>query len=333
MSFVLIIVVIVVALSLLFDFLNGFHDAANTITSVVVTRTLSPGIAVLIAGASNFIGFFTFGVAVASTIGKGVIHADMVTLPILVGALLGAIIWNILTWLLGLPTSSSHALIGGLVGSGIAAAGGNIVIIPGLLRIVSFIILAPLLGGIAAALITILVMWIFHRVKPRTADPVFRVMLVGSSILSSIGHGTNDAQKSMGVIALALFAGGLTRSFQLQNWIVISCYTAISLGTMFGGWRIVKTMGTKITKIGPMEGFSSGIAAAAVMMGTAHMGIPVSTTHVIAGTLMGVGSVESAAQVKWVTARKIMWSWLLTIPLTAGFSAGCYSVIRIFLPH
>jgi inorganic phosphate transporter, PiT family len=327
----LISLIIVVSAALIFDFLNGFHDAANTISTIVVTRTLTPGAAVLMAGAANFIGYFAFAHEVAKTIGKGVVMLDSVTLPLILGALAGAIVWNLITWLLGLPTSSSHALIGGLIGSGVAAAGWSVVIPAGVIKIVSFIFLAPLIGALGAAIFTWLIIWAFHWTHPKTADKAFKGLQLLSSLLGSIGHGTNDAQKTMGVIAMALVAAGVNSTFKLDNWVVLSCYAAISLGTMFGGWRIVRTMGTGITKIRPMEGFTSGASAAVVLLGTAHFGIPVSTTHVIAGSIMGVGAVEHAGQVRWITARKILWSWILTIPCTAVFAALAYFAIHLVI--
>jgi PiT family inorganic phosphate transporter len=325
------LVIIVVIIALLFDFVNGFHDAANSIATVVITRTLTPGQAVLMAGAANFIGYFAFGVAIAKTVGKGIIQIDHVTLPVVLAALIGAIIWNIITWYLGIPTSSSHALIGGLVGSGIAAAGVHVVQWAGVLNIMMFIVLAPLIGMLGAMLFTLILFWIFRRANYSKTGKVFKYLQLVSSFWYSIGHGTNDAQKTMGIIALALFSGGITHSFQLQSWIVLSCYSAIALGTMLGGWRIVKTMGTKITKIRAKEGFCAETAAAIVLLGTAHFGIPVSTTHVIAGAIMGVGTVEQAAKVRWITARKIVWAWLLTIPVSATIAAATYFMVGSFL--
>jgi inorganic phosphate transporter, PiT family len=330
MEHVTIILFIVVAASLLFDFLNGFHDAANTISTIVVTRTLTPLAAVLMAGAANFIGFFLLSHEVAKTIGKGVVHLDAVTLPLLLAALIGAIFWNLFTWIMGLPTSSSHALIGGLIGSGVAAAGWGVVVPGGVIKIVSFIVLAPLMGILGAALFTWIIILLFRGVNPKKADRAFRGLQVVSSLFASIGHGTNDAQKTMGVIAMAMVAAGVNATFKLDNWVVLSCYTAIALGTMFGGWRIVRTMGTQITKIRPMEGFSSGASAALVLLGTAQLGIPVSTTHVIAGSIMGVGAVQHAGQVRWVTARKILWAWILTIPCTSVFAGVTYEIVRLF---
>jgi inorganic phosphate transporter, PiT family len=326
MSELMLLVVIIVVASLIFDFLNGFHDAANTIATIVVTKTLTPLQAVILAGASNFIGYFAFGTAVATTIGKGVVHMEVATLPLILAALIGATLWNLATWLLGLPTSSSHALIGGLIGSGIAAIGIKAIIMKGVITILAFIIIAPLFGLISAIVITAIVLMFARPFHPAKINPFFKYMQLVSSIASSVGHGTNDAQKSMGIIALTLFAAGMTSSFHLQPWIIISCYTAISLGTMFGGWRIVRTMGTQITKIGPVEGFCSGTASALVLFFSTHFGIPVSTTHVISSSIMGVGALENAGKVRWITARKIVWAWFLTIPITALCSALAYFV-------
>jgi inorganic phosphate transporter, PiT family len=328
-SFNLVVVVVIVALA--FDFVNGFHDAANAIATIVVSKTLTPLQAVILAGTANFIGYFTFGLAVATMIGKGVVHIDQVTLPLLLATLLGAVAWNILTWLLGLPTSSSHALIGGLVGSGIAAAGTTIVIWGGVMKIFLFIFVAPIIGGLGAAVITILTIWIFRKSHPAKNGPIFKSLQLIASVFSSVGHGTNDAQKTMGIIALALLTGGVTPSFFIPKWVVFCAYTSISLGTVFGGWRIVKTLGTSITRIREMEGFCSNTAAAFVLLGTSHFGIPVSTTHVISGSIMGVGAVEHAAKVRWITARKIIWAWILTIPTAAVFAGLSYSVIGPFL--
>ena len=308
----------VVVAALVFDFLNGFHDAANAISTIVITRTLTPGQAVILAGLANFVGFFVFGVAVANTIGKGVVDINYITLTVIIAALVGAIIWNLITWLLGLPTSSSHALIGGLVGAGLAAAGPKAILLDGILRIVSFILVAPVLGMIGAIIITIIILRLFRKANPSKVNKSFKYLQLVSASFYAIGHGTNDAQKSMGIIAIALVAGGINKTFNLDSWIVLSCYSAIAIGTMLGGWRIVKTMGTRITKIQAMEGFCAETSSAIVLLVTQHFGIPVSTTHVIAGSIMGVGTVEHAATVRWITARKILWAWLLTIPLSSG---------------
>jgi inorganic phosphate transporter, PiT family len=321
---------LIIVMALLFDFLNGFHDAANSIATIVVTRTLTPAQAVLMAGAANFVGYFVFGVAIANMVGKGIIDSQAVTLTILFPALLGAVLWNILTWLLGLPTSSSHALIGGLVGSGFAAAGAKVILFKGLFKVFLFIFLAPAIGMAGAIVVTMLVILIVRNMNRRKTNARFKKLQLVAAVFSSIGHGTNDAQKTMGIIALTLLASGVNKEFRIDTWVALACQSAIALGTIFGGWRIVKTMGTNITKIGPMEGFCSSASAAVVMIGTAHFGIPVSTTHVIAGSIMGVGTVERAHCVRWVTARRIVWAWFLTIPLTALVSAACYGVISLF---
>jgi len=332
-AFVMVVVVVIIAL--LFDFVNGFHDAANAIATIVISRTLTPLQAVLLAGVSNFVGYFVFGTAVAKMIGKGVVHVEQVTLPLLLATLAGAILWNIITWLLGLPTSSSHALIGGLIGSGIAVAGFTVVIWGGVLKIFLFIFIAPILGLLGAMVFTTGTIWIFRKSTPSKSNPIFKKLQLVSATFASIGHGTNDAQKTMGIIALALYVGNVSGSFKtgkIDDWVVFAAYTSISLGTMFGGWRIVKTMGTSITKIRQMEGFCANAAAAVVLIGTAHAGIPVSTTHVIGGSIMGVGSVEHAKSVRWITARKILWAWILTIPSSAFFAFMTYKTFSSFLP-
>jgi len=322
--------VAVIVTALAFDFFNGFHDSANAISTIVITRTLKPGQAVVLAGLANFVGYFAFGVAVASTIGKGVVGVEYITLPILVAALLGAILWNIITWLLGLPTSSSHALIGGLVGAAVAASGLKVIIMAGLGKILLFILIAPVLGGLGAIVFTNIVLFLARGAKPAPAARWFKRLQLVSASVYAVAHGTNDAQKTMGVIALALLAGGVNATFKLDSWVVFSCYTAMAVGTMLGGWRIVRTMGTRITKIHSMEGFCAETSSSIVMLLTAHFGIPVSTTHVIAGSIMGVGTVEHAAAVRWVTARRIIWAWLLTIPCTAACSALVLVVTRLF---
>lgn len=316
--------IICIALALLFDFLNGFHDAANAIATVVVTRALSPLQAVLLAAAANFIGAFVFSVAVAKTMGKGIVDINSVTIPLILAALVGAIIWNILTWLWGLPTSSSHALIGGLIGSAIAASGWQSVILFGVIKIFAFIFVAPILGMIGAMIFTTIIIRLCRRARPAAANKAFRYLQLISASFYSLGHGTNDAQKTMGVIALIMYSAHLTASFHVSTWIIISCYSAIALGTAFGGWRIVRTMGTRITKIRSMEGFCAETASSLVLLGTSHFGIPVSTTHVIAGSIFGVGSVENVGKVRWGMARKIVWAWILTIPATALCGAITY---------
>jgi len=349
MTALVVLVLVVVVLALAFDFLNGFHDAANSIATVVVTRTLTPLQAVLLAGAANFVGYFIFGYAIAKMVSKGIIDLELMPTPsakltLLLCALLGAIIWNVATWLLGLPTSSSHALIGGLIGAGLAAVGPAIIVpssvaliagkiaVTGAWPIVAFIVIAPLLGMLGAIIFTIIILNLFRKLPHNRTTKVFRYLQLVSATWYSIGHGTNDAQKTMGILALALFSGGMLPSLDIQPWIALTCHAAIALGTALGGWRIVKTMGTRITKIRATEGFCAETSAAIVLMGTAHFGIPVSTTHVIAGAIMGVGTVEGAKSVRWVTARKIVWAWLLTIPLTAACSALSYLLINLIWP-
>jgi len=328
----------VIAIALLFDFLNGFHDAANAIATIVITRTLTPFQAVIMAGLANCVGYFTLGTAIAKTIGKGVIHIDLIPpehlLPLLFSALMGAVIWNIITWLFGLPTSSSHALIGGLLGSALASMGPQAIVVGsvfagGLLQIVAFIVIAPCIGFIGSAFFTCIIYILFQKVKPHKIKDIFKYLQLVSASAYCVGHGTNDAQKTMGVITLALVAGGVLPEFkEVPNLVALACYCAIGLGTMCGGWRIVKTMGTKITKIHALEGFCAETSAAIVLQVTGHFGIPVSTTHVISGAIMGVGAVESAAKVRWVTARTIMWSWLLTIPATGICAAVSFYLMK-----
>ena len=346
MTSLTVLLIAVIALALVFDFLNGFHDAANSIATVVVTRTLTPAQAVILAGLANFVGYFAFGHAIAKMVSSGIIRMDLIAAPddklvLLLAALIGAVLWNIITWIFGLPTSSSHAIIGGLIGAGIAAVGPSIVITghigvaggklvsSGILPVIAFIVIAPLLGMIGAMIFTVIILNIFRKIPYMQANRVFRYLQLVSASWYSLGHGTNDAQKMMGVISLALVCGGVSKSLEIPGWVAFSCYAAIGVGTMLGGWRIVKTMGTGITKIRATEGFCAESAAALVLMGTAHLGIPVSTTHVIAGSIMGVGTVEGARGVRWGTARRIIFAWFMTIPLTAACSAVAYYLISL----
>ena len=323
------LVVIIVIAALIFDFINGFHDAANAISTIVISKTLNPLQAVALAAFANFVGYFTFGTAVAKMVGKGVVNIDSITLQIILATVIGAIVWNLITWYLGIPTSSSHALIGALIGAGVSAKGLDIIVIPGIVKILVFIIIAPLLGMAGAFVFTIITMRLCSKSNPRKMSGLFRKLQLVSATFYSIGHGTNDAQKTMGIIALTLFTAGINHSFIINHWVIVASYTSIALGTIFGGWRIVKTMGTNITKIRQMEGFCAETAAAFVLIGTAHAGIPVSTTHVIAGSIMGVGSVENISEVKWLTARNIMWAWMITIPISAVIAGLCYFLIDL----
>lgn len=331
MAAVFFFVVFIIALALIFDFLNGFHDAANSIATVVVSKTLTPMQAVLMAGIANFLGYFIFGVTIANTIGKGIIDVKLITISIVFAALVGAIMWNILTWVLGLPTSSSHALIGSLIGSAIAAAGFKAIIVSGVLKVVLFIFIAPLVGMIGAVFFTLLINRIFFKSNYFKTNKVFKKMQLVSAAFYSIGHGTNDAQKTMGIIAMVLFSAGMIDTFHVDEWVALSCQAAIALGTIFGGWRIVKTLGTSITKIKAKEGFCAETSSGFVLFGTAHFGIPVSTTHVISGAIMGVGAAEHARDVRWGVARRILWAWVLTIPVTAIVGGLTYLVISPFI--
>ncbi len=324
------ILIVVVALS--FDFLNGFHDAANSIATVVSTRVLSPRVAVLWAAFFNFVAAFTFGTAVAKTMGSGMIKLEAVNLYVILAGLLGAIFWDILTWYFGLPVSSSHALIGGYAGAAIAKAGWGVILLKGWNKTLLFIILSPTIGLILGAVLMLAVYWIFHSWSPQRVDKYFRKLQLVSAAAYSFGHGTNDAQKTMGIVAGTLFTAGVLKRFYIPFWVVLMAHAAIAGGTMAGGWRIVKTMGMKITRLRPVGGFCAETAAAISLLGTAMAGIPVSTTHTIAGGIMGVGSVQRFSAVHWGVARSIMWAWLLTIPISGIVSYLCFLLIRRFFP-
>jgi inorganic phosphate transporter, PiT family len=322
------IVIFVVLVALIFDFLNGFHDAANSVATVVSTRVLSPRIAVLWAAFFNFVAAFVFGVNVASTIGKGTIDPAIVTAWLLLATLIGAIAWDIITWWFGLPTSSSHALVGGLIGAGVVKGGWGVVQVSGVSKILLFIVLSPLIGLLAAIGLVLLTTRIALRVPRSTADHSFRRLQLISAALYSLGHGTNDAQKTMGIIAALLFAQGLLGPvFSVPFYVILMAGTAMGLGTYFGGWRIVRTMGMKITKLHPFGGFSAETAAAATLFATASLGIPVSTTHTIAGAIMGVGSTRRLSAVRWGVARRIVYAWVLTIPAAAAIAGVMYYLL------
>jgi PiT family inorganic phosphate transporter len=321
---------IVIALVLIFDFINGFHDSANSIATVVSTKVLSPFSAVLLAAVFNFIAFAIFPLKVATTMGKGIIHPEVINLTVIAAALIAAITWNLLTWWWGLPSSSSHTLVGGLVGAAIASSGPGSVIVGGVMKIVVFIVLAPLLGMVISFLITAVVLHIVKKSSPFKVDKHFRRLQLLSASAFSLGHGGNDAQKSMGIIWVALITAGLaTKDDPISMWIVLSCQAAIAIGTLFGGWRIVKTMGQKITKLRPFEGFCAETAGALTLFGATHFGIPVSTTHTITGAIIGVGSTKRASAVKWGVTTKIFWAWILTIPVSGIIGAGMYFLFRI----
>jgi PiT family inorganic phosphate transporter len=322
---------VIIALVLVFDFINGFHDSANSIATVVSTKVLSPIAAVGLAATFNFVAFLVFPLTVAKTIGKGVIDAEIVTLNLIAAAVTAAIIWNLITWWLGLPSSSSHTLVGGLVGAAIAGSGFGSVIYSGVLKIGVFIIIAPVMGLVMSFIITIVVLRIVKNHSPFLVDKHFRRLQLLSASAFSLGHGGNDAQKSMGIIWVALFAvGKVAKDSDPALWIVLSCHAAMALGTLFGGWRIVKTMGQKITKLKPFEGFCAETAGALTLFMATTLGIPVSTTHTITGAIIGVGATKRASAVKWGVTTKIFWAWILTIPVSALIGALMFFIFKIF---
>jgi PiT family inorganic phosphate transporter len=319
-SFAMIVFLIVLALA--FDFMNGFHDAANSIATVVSTRVLRPHYAVAWAAFFNFIAFLFFGLSVANTIGKGVIEPAIVDHFVIFGALVGAIAWNVITWWLGLPSSSSHALIGGLGGAAVAKGGFYTLVGSGFLKISLAIVLSPMLGFVLGMLLMTSVAWLFFRTTPHKVDRWFRRFQLVSAALYSLGHGGNDAQKTMGIIAMLLFAAGMSGpTFNVPMWVVLSCQAAMALGTLFGGWRIVKTMGQKITKLKPVGGFCAETGGAITLFLATGLGIPVSTTHTITGAIIGVGATHKLSAVRWGVAGRIVWAWVLTIPCSAFISA------------
>lgn len=319
---------ILVALS--FDYLNGFHDAANSIATVVSTRVLTPGKAVLWAAFFNFVAAFGFGTAVASTIGKGMVDINVVTFAVIFSGLFGAIVWDLVTWYVGLPTSSSHALIGGYAGAALAKAGFAAIIPSGWTKTLTFIVLAPLIGLVLGLTLMTLIFWMFHRTAPGRVDRWFRRLQLCSAAMYSLGHGTNDAQKTMGIMAGVLYTAGYLRTFYIPFWVVLMAHAAISLGTLTGGWRIVHTMGSKITKLQPVGGFAAETAGALTLFASSSLGVPVSTTHTITGAIVGVGATRRLSAVRWGIARQIVWAWILTIPASAAIAAGAYHVVRVF---
>jgi PiT family inorganic phosphate transporter len=321
----------VVFLTLAFEFSNGWHDAANSIATVVSTRVLTPFRAVAWAAFWNFIAAFVFGTAVAGTIGKGLIHLEMVTQQVLLAGLLGAIIWNLITLILGLPTSSSHALMGGYGGAAVAHAGYPALILSGWVKPVLFIFLSPIVGGVLAILLTIAASWIVRRQRPQRVDKTFRRLQLLSAALFSLGHGTNDSQKGMGIITAALVAGGLLTTFHVPYWVILCCHLAMGGGTMAGGWRIIKTMGQRITKLTPFGGFSAETAGGLTLVMNAVFGIPVSTTHTITGAIVGVGAAHRLTAVRWGVTRRIVWAWVLTIPGAAMIGAGIFQVLKFLV--
>lgn len=323
------IVLFLIALALLFDFLNGFHDSANSIATVVSTRVLSPRYAVMWAAFFNFVAFLFFGLHVANTISKGIIDIAIVDKAVIFGALIGACGWNIITWFFGLPTSSSHALIGGMIGAALVKAGPGSLVWKGILKTVTFIFISPIAGFLLGLGLGIVVYWLFRKSSPLKVDHIFRKGQLASAALYSLGHGGNDAQKTMGIIASLLFSAGLLGDkFYIPFWVVLACQSAIALGTMFGGWRIVKTMGQKVAKLKPIDGFCAEAGASIMLFVSTAFGIPVSTTHTITGSIMGIGSLRRLSAVRWGVAGRIVWAWILTIPCSALISALAYFLVR-----
>jgi len=323
--------VLLIAVALAFDFMNGFHDAANAIATVVSTRVLRPQWAVVWAAFFNFLAYFIFGVAVAATVGKGIIDPQVVDHVVVFGALVGAIVWNVITWIYGIPSSSSHALIGGLAGAAVAKDGVRALVASGFLKTAAAIVISPLLGMILGLTFMVLVSWLFRTATPRRIDRWFRRLQLVSAAAYSLGHGGNDAQKTMGIIwMLLLTSGRLGPKDPLPFWVAVACYTAIGLGTLFGGWRIVKTMGQRITKLRPVGGFCAEAGGALTLFLATGLGVPVSTTHTITGAIVGVGSVQKLSAVRWGVAGNIAWAWVLTIPASAFLGALAWWIGTLF---
>ena len=325
------LLVALIGVALLFDFLNGLHDAANSIATVVSTRVLSPQVAVVWAAFFNFIAFMFFGLHVAETIGKGIVSADIITPAVVFGALMGAIAWNLITWGLGIPSSSSHALIGGLLGAGISKGGLAVVESSGVIKTTVAIFLSPTLGMLVALVLVALTSWLFRPVSAHTADRTFRRLQLFSAASYSLGHGANDAQKTMGIITVLLYSQGMLEGgFHVPFWVVISAQLAMGLGTLMGGWRIVHTMGSKITRLTPHQGFCAETGGAIMLFSATWLGIPVSTTHTITGCIMGVGAARRASAVRWGVAGNIVFAWIVTMPAAALIAAGFYGLTQLF---
>jgi inorganic phosphate transporter, PiT family len=319
-----------IAVALAFDFLNGLHDAANSIATVVSTRVLPARYAVFWAAFFNFIAFLFFGLHVANTVGAGIVSPDLIDDGVIFGALFGAIVWNVLTWIAAIPSSSSHALIGGLVGAGVAKGGLHAIVVGGLVKTTLGIVASPLLGFLLAVLLVLAVSWLFVRQAPRAVGGLFRRLQFVSASLYSLSHGGNDAQKTMGIIAVLLYAHGrLGGHFHIPLWVVLACQAAMALGTLFGGWRIVKTMGSKITRLTPMQGFCAETGGAVSIFLATYIGVPVSTTHTITGAIIGVGAAKRASAVRWGVAKDIVIAWVITLPMAALIAGGAYLALRL----
>jgi PiT family inorganic phosphate transporter len=325
------VLIALVIVALAFDFLNGLHDAANSIATIVSTRVLSPQRAVVWAAFFNFVAFAVFGAHVAQTVGTGIVSADIVDPRVVFGALTGAIAWNIITWVLGIPSSSSHALIGGLVGAGVAKAGVNVIVWGGLAKTTAAIVLSPLTGFVLAMLLVLISTWLFRRYTPFAVDRLFRSLQFVSASLYSLGHGGNDAQKTMGIITVLLYSQGyLGGEFHVPFWVMFSCYAAMGLGTLIGGWRIVRTMGSRITRLTPFQGFCAETGGAITLFAATELGIPVSTTHTITGCIVGVGAARRVSAVRWNVANNIVVAWIITIPASAFIAAVAYAAVGLF---
>jgi len=325
------LLVALVALALAFDFLNGLHDAANSIATVVSTRLLSPVHAVLFAAFFNFAAYWGFGLKVAETVGKGIIDKDIVNPQVIFGALVGAMFWNVVTWWKGIPSSSSHALIGGLVGAGTARAGLDAIVWPGVLQTASAIVLSPTMGLVLSMFLVLATSWFLMRVSANRAEGIFKKLHLVSSAAYSLGHGANDAQKTMGIIAVLLYSQGmLGGTFHVPGWVVICCYVAMGLGTLSGGWKIIETMGTRITKLSHHQGFCASAGGSIMLFAASSIGVPVSTTHTITGCVVGVGAARRASAVRWGVAHRVVMAWLITIPASALVGALFYELTRLF---
>jgi PiT family inorganic phosphate transporter len=325
------LVAALVGVALVFDFINGFHDAANSIATVVSTRVLSPGKAVIWAAVFNFVAAFVFGTAVAKTIGSGMIDVHVVTILVIFAGLFGAIVWDLITWYFGLPTSSSHALIGGYAGAAVARAGFKAIIPAGWTKTLIFIVLAPGIGLVLGFTFMTAIYWIFRRTAPSRVDKLFRKLQLVSAAAYSLGHGANDAQKTMGIIAGVLFAAGYIQTFYIPFWVILAAHASIGLGTLSGGWRIIHTMGSKITRLQPVGGFAAETAGAVSLFAATAFGVPVSTTHTITGAIVGVGATRRLSAVRWGVARQIVWAWLLTIPAAAAIASLSYWLLSALL--
>jgi PiT family inorganic phosphate transporter len=325
----MLIVVALISVALFFDYINGFHDAANSIATVVSTRVLTPGRAVIWAAFFNFVAAFTFGTAVASTVGSGMIDIKIVTFAVIFAGLVGAIVWDLITWYSGLPTSSSHALVGGYAGAAVAKAGFAAIVSGGWTKTIIFIFLSPLIGLTAGLGLMVGIHWLFRWTPPSRVDRSFRRLQLLSAAFFSLNHGANDAQKTMGIVAGVLFTAGYIKTFYIPFWVVLMAHAAISLGTLAGGWRIIHTMGSKITKLQPVGGFAAETGAALALLTATHFGVPVSTTHAITGAIVGVGSTRRLSAVRWGVAGQIVWAWVLTIPAAFLIAAATYTLLRL----